>query len=60
MQCLHLNIPFSDLMLLLQRLLNQNSPSESRMNVKVFKLIQFLELILQHVIHFRVICASTI
>lgn len=54
------NIPFSDLMLLLQRLLNQNSPSESRMNVKVFKLIQFLELVLQHAIQFRVICASTI
>lgn len=60
MQCLNLNIPFSDLMFLLQHLLNQNSPSESGMNKKVFKLIQFLELVLQHAIQFRVICVSTI
>lgn len=58
MQCLHLNIPFSDPMLLLQRLLNQNSPSES--SVKVFKLTQFPGLVLQRAIQFRVICASTI
>ena len=60
MQCLNLNIPFSDLMLLLQRLLNQNSPSESRMNAKVFKMTQFPGLVLQHAIQFRVICVSAI
>ena len=60
MQCLHLNIPFSDLMLLLQHPLNQNSPSESRMNAKVFKMIQFPGLVPQRAIQFRVICASTI
>ena len=60
MQCLHLNIPFSDLMLLPQHLLNQNSPSERRMDAKVFKLTQFPGLVLQRAIQFRVICASTI
>ena len=60
MQCLNLNIQFSDLMLLPQHLLDQNSPGESRMNAKVFKLIQFLGLVLQRAIQFRVICASTI